>query len=147
MSVKIEPFRHGFRIGFEMMMRLLLLIGLIFAIAPLCGSAIAQDGKRIALVIGNAKYPDADSPLKEPVTDVRAMADELKHSGFDVAVGENLGREAMQRAIDGLYGRIRPGSGVLVFFSGYGIQSGRQSFMIPLDGQLWTEGDVRRDGC
>jgi hypothetical protein len=28
-----------------------------------------------ALVIGNAAYPDADAPLKEPVTDARALGD------------------------------------------------------------------------
>ena len=127
--------------------RLLVLISLIFSVMSYWSAASAQDaGKRIALVIGNAKYPDADSPLKEPIADMRAMADELKHSGFEVAQGENLGREAMQKAIDGLYGRIKPGSVVMVFFSGYGIQSGRQTFMIPVDGQLWTEADVRRDG-
>ncbi len=126
--------------------RLLVLISLIFSVISGWGGASAEDAKRIALVIGNAKYPDADSPLKEPIADMRAVADELKHSGFEVTQGENLGREAMQKAIDGLYGRIRPGSVVMVFFSGYGIQSGRQTFMIPVDGQLWTEADVRRDG-
>jgi hypothetical protein len=127
--------------------RLLLLISLIFSVLSGWSGASAQDSvKRIALVIGNAKYPDADSPLKEPIADMRAMADELKHSGFDVLQGENLGREAMQKAIDGLYSRIKPGSVVMVVFSGFGIQSGRQTFMIPVDGQLWTEADVRRDG-
>ena len=127
--------------------RLLVLISLIFSVISYWSNASAQDAaKRVALVIGNAKYPDADTPLKEPIADMRAMADELKHSGFEVAQGENLGREAMQKAIDGLYGRIKPGAVVMVFFSGYGIQSGRQTFMIPVDGQLWTEADVRRDG-
>ncbi len=127
--------------------RLLVLISLIFSVISYWSSASAQDaGKRVALVIGNAKYPDADTPLKEPAADMRAMADELKHSGFEVAQGENLSRDAMQKAIDGLYGRIKPGAVVMVFFSGYGIQSGRQTFMIPVDGQLWTEADVRRDG-
>jgi hypothetical protein len=127
--------------------RLLLLISLIFSVIAGWSGASAQDtGKRFALVIGNAKYPDADSPLKEPIADMRAMADELIHSGFDVTHGENLGRDAMQKAIDSLYGRIKPGSVVMVVFSGFGIQSGRQTFMIPVDGQLWTEADVRRDG-
>jgi lipoprotein NlpI len=101
---------------------------------------------RVALVIGNATYPDADSPLKEAANDARAMADELKHDGFDVVTGENLGREAMQQTLEKLYASIRPRSLVLVFFSGFGIQSGRQTFMIPIDAQIWTENDIRRDG-
>jgi hypothetical protein len=34
----------------------------------------------------------------------------------------------------------------LLFFSGFGVQSARQSYMIPVDAQIWTEPDVRRDG-
>jgi Caspase domain/Tetratricopeptide repeat len=35
---------------------------------------------------------------------------------------------------------------VLIFFSGFGVQAARQSYMIPVDAQIWTEPDVRRDG-
>jgi lipoprotein NlpI len=52
----------------------------------------------------------------------------------------------MRRALDRLYGRIKPGSVALIFFSGFGVQSSRQSYMIPVDAQIWTEADVRRDG-
>ncbi len=102
--------------------------------------------ERFALVIGNAKYPDAEAPLKEPINDARDVADELKRDGFNVEIGENLTGDAMRRAFDKLYGRIKPGSVALVFFSGFGVQSGRQSYMIPVDAQIWTEPDVRRDG-
>src|ERR1700686_3536666 len=128
-----------------MRIRLALLVTLIFAVAPIVPSdAAAAD--RFALVIGNAKYPDAESPLKEPINDARAIADELKRDGFTVDIGENLTGDAMRRALDKLYGRIKPGSVALVFFSGFGVQSSRQSYMIPVDAQIWTEPDVRRDG-
>ena len=130
-----------------MTIRLALLVALILSIAPIVPS-IAADNRadRFALVIGNAKYPDAESPLKEPINDARDVADELKRDGFNVEVGENLTGDAMRRAFDRLYGRIKPGSVVLVFFSGFGVQSSRQSYMIPVDAQIWTEADVRRDG-
>src|SRR5262249_12413550 len=38
------------------------------------------------------------------------------------------------------------GSAGLVFFPGLGVQSNRQSYMIPTDAQIWTEQDVRHDG-
>jgi len=117
----------------------------MFSLAPILPSAaIAAD--RFALVIGNAKYPDADAPLKEPINDVRAIADELKRDSFIVEVGENLTGDGMRKALERLYGHVKPGSVVLIFFSGYGVQSNRQSFMIPVDAQIWTEADVRRDG-
>ncbi len=124
--------------------RLGLLLTLIFSIASTAPSFAAGD--RYALVIGNAKYPDAEAPLKEPINDARDVADELKRDGFSVDVGENLTGDAMRRAFDRLYGKVKPGSVALVFFSGFGVQSGRQSYMIPVDAQIWTEADVRRDG-
>lgn len=127
-----------------MKIRLALLVTLIFAIASTTSSFAA--GERFALVIGNAKYPDAEAPLKEPINDARDVADELKRDGFTVDIGENLTGEQMRRAFDKLYGKVKPGSVALIFFSGFGVQSSRQSYMIPVDAQIWTEADVRRDG-
>ncbi len=120
-----------------------LLIALFSVIWTVPSSAA---GDRYALVIGNAKYPDADAPLKEPINDARAVADELKRDGFNVDTGENLTGDAMRRAFDKLYGKLKPGSVTLIFFSGFGVQSNRQSYMIPVDAQIWTEADVRHDG-
>ncbi|HEU4805456.1 MAG TPA: caspase family protein [Nitrobacter sp.] len=120
-----------------------LMLTMVPAMAP---AATKNVSARVALVIGTAKYPDSEKPLKEPINDVRDVAAELKHDGFDVETGENLTGEATRLALKRLYSRIKPGSVVLIFFSGYGIQSGRQSYLIPVDAQLWTEADVRRDG-
>jgi hypothetical protein len=128
-----------------MRIRLALLVIFVLSVTPIVPSA-AAGADRFALVIGNAKYPDAEAPLKEPINDARDVADELKRDGFNVEVGENLTGDAMQRAFERLYGRVKPGSVVLIFFSGFGVQSSRQSYMIPVDAQIWTEADVRRDG-
>ena len=130
-----------------MKIRFAWLVALILLVVPLVPSVAADNrGDRFALVIGNAKYPDADAPLKEPINDARDVADELKRDGFNVEVGENLTGEAMRRAFDKFYARIKPGAVALIFYSGFGVQSGRQSYMIPIDAQIWTEPDVRRDG-
>lgn len=124
------------------------LIALLTLTVTPARQAAAADSQtsRVALVIGNAKYPDAEAPLKEPINDVRDIASELKRDGFDVEIGENLTGDGMRRALEKLYGKVKPGSVALVFFSGFGIQSARQSYMIPVDAQIWTEPDVRRDG-
>jgi hypothetical protein len=127
-----------------MKIRLALFLTLFFSVASVAPSFAA--GERYALVIGNAKYPDAEAPLKEPINDARDIAEELKRDGFNVDIGENLTGEQMRRAFDRLYGKIKPGSVALIFFSGFGVQSSRQSYMIPVDAQIWTEPDVRRDG-
>jgi lipoprotein NlpI len=128
-----------------MRIRLLSLALLVLSIVPVLPSA-GMAGDRSALVIGNSKYPDADAPLKEPVNDARNIADELKRDGFAVEIGENLTGDGMRKAFDRFYGHIKPGSVALIFFSGYGVQSNRQSYLIPVDAQIWTESDIRRDG-
>jgi len=127
-----------------MKIRLALLLMLLASVVSMTPSFAAGD--RYALVIGNAKYPDADAPLKEPINDARDVADELKRDGFTVEIGENLNGDQMRRAFDRLYAKLKPGSVALVFFSGFGIQSSRQSYMMPVDAQIWSEADVRHDG-
>src|SRR5882762_8132339 len=128
-----------------MRIRLALLVIFVLSVTPIVPSA-AAGADRFALVIGNAKYPDAEAPLKEPINDARDVAEELKRDGFTVDISENLTGDGMRRAFERLYGKVKPGSVALVFFSGFGVQSNRQSYMIPVDAQIWTEADVRRDG-
>jgi hypothetical protein len=131
-----------------MKMRLFLSVVAFLAAGAFDGVMAQQAASRpqVALLIGNAKYPDSETPLKEPVNDVRAMAEELRRQGFDVDVAENASREALQRALTRFYGKISNGSVALLFFSGYGVQSSKQTYLVPVDAQLWAEGDVKRDG-
>jgi uncharacterized caspase-like protein len=105
-----------------------------------------RSGRSVALVIGNAAYPDAGVPLVQPVSAARALADELRQKGFDVEYGENLARPAMEQAIEAFKAKVTPGAVALVFFSGFGIQAGRQTYLIPVNAQIWNENDVKRSG-
>jgi formylglycine-generating enzyme required for sulfatase activity len=124
------------------------LAGALAAVVPFTAQAQNDPAAppRFALLIGNANYPDAGAPLVQPPKNVRAMADELRRSGFDVDMKENLGRDDMQRAIDAFKQKVRPGSTALVFFSGYGLQLNRQTFVLPVNAQVWTENDIARQG-
>jgi uncharacterized caspase-like protein len=106
----------------------------------------AKKASRIALVIGNGHYPDASAPLGQPINDARALTAALRRDGFDVDVIEDASKDDMSRAIARLKSAIRPDSVVMLFFGGYGIQVGRESYMIPVDAAIWKESDVRRDG-
>jgi uncharacterized caspase-like protein len=108
--------------------------------------AEAKHATRIALVIGNGHYPDANAPLAQPINDARALTAALRGNGFDVDVVEDASRDDMNRAVDRLKSRIKPGSVVMLFFGGYGVQVGHESYMIPVDAAIWREADVRRQG-
>ncbi len=100
--------------------------------------------ERIALVIANANY--ADEPLRQPIGDARALAEQLRQRRFDVDLRENLTNDGIKRAITRLQARIRPGSTALIFFGGYGVQAGGRSYMLPIGVQIWNEKDVLRHG-
>ena len=108
--------------------------------------AEAKPAQRIALVIGNGHYPDANAPLTQPINDARALTAALRGNGFDVDVLEDASRDDMNRAVDRLKSKIKPDSVVMLFFGGYGVQVGRESYMIPVDAAIWREADVRRQG-
>jgi uncharacterized caspase-like protein len=106
----------------------------------------ASRPSRIALVIGNGHYPDANTPLVQPVNDARALSGALRRDGFDVDMVEDATRDDMVRAVERMKSKIRPDSVVMLFFGGYGVQVGRESYMIPVDATIWKESDVRRSG-
>src|SRR6202048_483995 len=104
-------------------------------------------GPRVALLIGISSYPEADAPLIAPKNDARVLADELKRIGFEVEVAEDLPKGGFHWAIENFKKTIEPGSTALFFFSGYGLQANRQTYLIPADAEIWREADVAREGA
>ena len=52
------------------------------AIASEQGEAAIAKGSKIALVIGNGHYPDANAPLAQPINDARALTATLRNERF-----------------------------------------------------------------
>lgn len=129
------------------------LLGLgLFGVAAIVaeGAAFAQSppsnaAPRLALLVANANYAGVD-PIPRLSNDVAALADELRRSGFDAEVKQNQTRAALQSALDAFKAKIKPGSTVLVYFGGFGIQSAGQNYFIPVGAQIWSEPHVARDG-
>jgi uncharacterized caspase-like protein len=116
------------------------------AIATEKSGGTVKKASRVALVIGNSHYPDADAPLTQPINDARALTSALRGNGFDVDVVEDASRDDMSHAVTRLKSRIKPDSVVMLFFGGYGVQVDRESYMIPVEAAIWKESDVRRQG-
>jgi hypothetical protein len=118
-----------------------LLSYLFLGVALTIPAAGQQAEKRVALVIGNGAY--ADSPLKNPVNDARAMTAALNALGFDVIARENVTQKQMQRAI-AEFGRKVAGGGVgLFYYAGHGMQVGGKNYLLPVDAVIESEADVR----
>ncbi|MFI5328066.1 MAG: caspase family protein, partial [Candidatus Rokuibacteriota bacterium] len=77
------------------------------------GAQAPREEPRIALVIGNSAY--RESPLRNPVNDVRAMAQKFKDLGFTVLAHENASKRTMEAAIIDFGRRLAEG-GVGAFY-------------------------------
>lgn len=101
--------------------------------------------RRVALVIGNAKYKNSEqfSNLANPARDAKAIADALRALGFaQVKELYNASREAMREGIKDLGELAGDADWAVVFFAGHGVQVGGAAYMVPSDGILAREKDA-----
>jgi len=107
-------------------------------------AALAQPvpGKRIALVVGNARYPTL--PLDNPENDARAVSATLRGLGYEVAEHLNLGVREFRRVMRDFARRAGEEEGVVVFyFAGHGVQIDGRNYLLPVDLNLRDEEEVK----
>ena len=115
------------------------LIPLFFSLLFLLGSNVAHTAvpaapsKRIALVIGNAAYPQ---PLLNPVNDARAMAERLRRLGFEVLLRTDINAAQLQKASAEFSTQARGADIALVFYAGHGAQAGEANYVLPLGANM-----------
>ncbi|MFO1309160.1 MAG: caspase family protein [Burkholderiales bacterium] len=100
------------------------------------------DPTRVALVVGNAAYPDA--PLANAGNDGRAVSDLLAQAGFDVETALDCGRaqllDAVMRFGEALRKpRVRQ---VVFYYAGHGAQLEWQNYLVPVDARVAMASDV-----
>ena len=117
--------------------------------SPSAGSVAAEapcHTSRVALVMGNASYADSDAPLREPIGDAREFADAVQRLGFATTEAENLTRDRMRSVIEAFEQKVTSDAVAVVFFTGYGIQTGGHTYLIPVDAVIWNEQDIKTVG-
>ena len=97
---------------------------------------------RLALLIGNSTY--RSQPLVNAIADVRLMASSLRSVGFEVVALEDANLEQMLKAVNIFSAQLTRRKGVgLFYFAGHGMQLGGDNFLIPIDGTMSREEEVR----
>lgn len=102
--------------------------------------AKADPARRVALVIGNGAY--AESPLKNPVNDARAMAATLRELGFEVILRENANLQQMDEAVREFGRRLERAHAGLFYYAGHGMQIKGRNFLIPIGSRFEHEDEV-----
>ncbi|MFZ4535470.1 SUMF1/EgtB/PvdO family nonheme iron enzyme [Propionivibrio sp.] len=115
------------------------MICLGWSIGPWTPQAGAAEGKRVALLIGNAAY--GNSPLRNPPQDVREMEAALKSVGFRVEKVLDANQNQMKRAVRD-FGTLAQGAEIaFLYYSGHGTQANGENYLIPIKATIEKEAD------
>jgi hypothetical protein len=100
-----------------------------------------SNGPRVALVIGNGAYVNANV-LPNPPNDAHAVAGVLRQIGFDVQEGENLDHATMEKLLHEFLHKASSASVVLLFYAGHGMQVDGKNYLVPVDAKLAEPSDL-----
>ena len=123
-----------------------LIVSMVSATASPSAAAQAAQGKRIAFIVGNAKYAN-ESPLANPHNDARLLAATLKNDlRFDeVIVQQDLGRAQLYDLVTDINRKAKGADAVVVYYSGHGMKGPGGNYLIPVDARISDEDHIRRD--
>jgi len=96
---------------------------------------IAQNQRKIALVIGNSNYEDPNGVLKNPVNDSKLMSETFIELEFDsVIVANNLSYDAMRKVFRDYRSSLKKFDVGFIYYSGHGMQDAyNETYLIPID--------------
>lgn len=114
----------------------------VVAVWALLSIAIPASAEmRVALVIGNSNYEHANA-LTNPKNDAHDIAAKLTALGFDVVHGVDLTVQSFNYKLREFAGKLRRADVALLFYAGHGVAVGGINYLVPVDAQLDSEGDL-----
>jgi uncharacterized caspase-like protein len=109
-------------------------------------TATADQGRRVALIIGNAAYREI-ATLRNPQRDAEVIAGALRGIGFTtVTLVTNTTRAELLDALDAFASEAAKSDWAMVFYAGHGVEIGGVNYLVPIDATLGTDRDVERGG-
>lgn len=102
---------------------------------------VAKGSRRVALVIGNDRYPQM--PLRNAVNDARAIAAALRKYGFLVTLALDTTYRDLSKTIDRFGSEVRPGDVALTYYAGHGLQVEGENYLVPVDFTTQNESDAK----
>ena len=117
------------------------LIGFFLLSAGVGVAADVAAAERVALVIGNSAYQNAEE-LPNPRNDATAIADVLTRTGFEVELKTDLDQLGLQHALRDFGLRAEGADVALVFYAGHGVQVAGENYLLPVDATLERERDL-----
>ena len=112
-------------------------------IAPGPSTSSSPQGRRVALVIGNAAYKSVPA-LTNPHKDAEAVAASLRNIGFEtVTLAADATREKLIDALRAFADEAEKADWAMVYYAGHGIEVNGLNYLIPVDAKLEADRDVQ----
>ncbi|PWC81912.1 hypothetical protein TSH100_25885 [Azospirillum sp. TSH100] len=108
------------------------------------GRALAETGKRVALVIDNGRYTALDSRSDQAAANASAMTAALRSAGFSVTRADNVGRVAMESALERFREALSGAELGFVYYTGLAVGVGEREFLLPADAAPTGADDLPR---
>jgi tetratricopeptide (TPR) repeat protein len=104
--------------------------------------ALADPGRRVALVIGMSAYA-SHSALPNAKRDAQAVAASLREVGFQTVVeGYDLDKRKLESTLQSFAQQATTANWAVIYYAGHGIEIGGTNYLIPIDAKLATDRDV-----
>jgi hypothetical protein len=119
-------------------------LGLLLAVSLLAAAYGAAAETRVALVVGNSAYANADLKLANPANDAAAMQRALHSAGFQTIVRLNAKRLDLYRAVEAFAAQLArdPHAVGLFYYAGHGVQADGTNYLIPVDADIQSVADL-----
>lgn len=116
----------------------------VVAIFCLCSATAhaAEALKGVALVIGQSKYEHI-SALTNPANDAREMVKLLSDLGFDARSVSDRDAKKLKRDLERFVEDAEGADVAFLYYSGHGIESGGENWLIPVDADVASLGDAQ----
>jgi tetratricopeptide (TPR) repeat protein len=106
-------------------------------------TAVAVQGRRVALVIGNSTYKSVPT-LANPLHDADTIDGTLKAIGFAaVTLIKDGTREALIEALRKFAEDAEKADWALIYYAGHGMEMNGVNYLIPVDAKLATDRDLQ----
>jgi uncharacterized caspase-like protein len=127
------------------MVRLLTFIAALVscAIGLVAASGPAQAERRVALVIGNSNYKQANISLSNPKNDAQDISATLTSLGFEVVTTVDATKREMDLSLQTFARLAINADSALFFYAGHAMQFQGRNYLMPVDAELEDEISVR----
>ncbi|CAD5292657.1 Caspase domain-containing protein [Bosea sp. 62] len=118
------------------------LLVLVFGLLLAASGALAQQERRVALIVGVGGYRNVPA-LANPPNDARDLGAVLDRLGFETETLVDPDRLALEAGVRRLGQRARGADAAFFFFAGHGLEASGRNWLLPAPAEIRSDRDLR----